>query len=375
MSTLGDSLKYKINNKELCDSVYKIAEHAVSSDLVSALAIQAERNGTLIFKEAWGQSRIIPETEALFDIASITKIFTSTAILRLATIKKVSLNDALCDIKSLSNISRGKPRLIDAFKKITIRHALNHSSGMRYWHPFYASASTEFGDILEDVLGSFPLSNETVYSDLNFMILGKVIESVYDAPLDIAMRDLVCNPLGLSETSYAPVPEDRCVGTEFGNRIEKKMVADLGLSFDRWRDESRAIRGQPDDGNCHYYFGDCAGHAGIFSTAKDLCTLGRMYLDNPDGKHESDPMAGYVHSELLREARTDHGNGRGLGFQMGELYPSGGFGHTGFTGTYIYINTERGITLAVLANRLHREEAPNINEIRKNIANSIVALG
>lgn len=355
----------------LCEFIDKTAADAVSKNMVSALAIRADIRGEKIHEGFWGDcsdSAIVP----LFDIASLTKIFTATAILRLVTLKKVSLENALCEIECICRVTEGKKNLTGAFRNITIRDLLNHSSGMRYWYPFYASGRADFHEILEDILGKYPLEKKTIYSDINFMILGKIVECVHGAPLNAAMRDLVFGPLGLENTSYAPVPEDRCVKTEFGNRIEKKMVSDLELSFKGWRDDSKAIRGQPNDGNCHYYFNDRAGHAGIFSTPADLCALGRLYVDIPEIESEN-AAAGFLDRQLVLEARLDHGNGRGLGFQMGDLYPSGGFGHTGFTGTYLYLNADRGIVLAVLANRLHTDELQNINDLRKSLAGGIVA--
>lgn len=408
-----------MTNDMYSGSMEALAEEALGRKLAAGIVVRVEQGGIARFERAWGAalcdgSRRSPMTPNVkFDTASLTKLFTATAILRLATQGKVSLDATLCDIVTMSGISAGRPRVDEAFAAITVRQLLTHSSGLHYWHPFYAGAmrsaaagaapegqaaretpdaaaaaaapatpatpltpaaqarpaeppaAGDFGDILESVLEHFPRKNEVIYSDLNFMLLGKILEGASGFPLKPAMRDFVCGPLKLADTGYKP-SAGPFAATEFGNRIEKKMVADLGLAFDGWRTDGSPFLGEPDDGNCHYYFGGAAGHAGVFSTARDLCALGRLYLDPA-----SHP--GYLSPRLAAEAIVDHGGGRGLGFQLGELYPEGGCGHTGFTGTYLYLNPARSLAVAVLANRLHVESPQNINEFRKAMAQAALA--
>lgn len=387
-----------MTNEMYSGSADALAREALEKKLASGIVVRVEQGGIARFERAYGLAlcdgaRHSPMTPNVkFDIASLTKLFTTTAILRLATQGRLTLDTTLCDIATTAGMRGGRPRVAEAFEKITVRQLLTHSSGLHYWHPFYAglapdapttatapaaaaqdaaavqaapAAAADFGDILESVLERYPLGNEMIYSDLNFMLLGKMLEGVSGFPLKPAMRDFVCGPLKLADTGYKP-SAGPFAATEFGNRIEKKMVADLGLSFDGWRPDDKPFLGEPDDGNCHYYFGGAAGHAGVFSTARDLCALGRLYLD--PASH-----AGYLSPRLAADAIVDHGGGRGLGFQLGELYPEGGCGHTGFTGTYLYLNRERSLAVAVLANRLHVESPQNINEFRKAMAEAVLA--
>jgi CubicO group peptidase (beta-lactamase class C family) len=385
-------------NEMYSGSLEALAKEALERKLAAGIVVRVEQGGITRFERAWGSAlcdgvRRSPMTPNVkFDAASLTKLFTATAILRLAAQGKLSLDAALRDIATTASMAVGRPRIGEAFAAITVRQLLTHSSGLHYWHPFYAgamrdaaaaglaaqaspasaapaeaapSAPGDFGDILESVLERFPRKNEVIYSDLNFMLLGKILEGVSGFPLKPAMRDFVCGPLKLADTGYKP-SAGPFAATEFGNRIEKKMVADLGLSFDGWRPDGRPFLGEPDDGNCHYYFGGAAGHAGVFTTARDLCALGRLYLD--PASH-----SGYISPRLAADAIADHGGGRGLGFQLGELYPEGGCGHTGFTGTYLYLNPARNLAVAVLANRLHVESPQNINEFRKAMAAAALA--
>ena len=375
-----------MTNEMYSGSADALAREALEKKLASGIVVRVEQGGIARFERAYGLAlcdgaRHSPMTPNVkFDIASLTKLFTTTAILRLATQGRLTLDTTLCDIATTAGMREGRPRVAEAFEKITVRQLLTHSSGLHYWHPFYAglapdapatatapaaAAAADFGDILESVLERHPLENEMIYSDLNFMLLGKMLEGVSGFPLKPAMRDFVCGPLKLADTGYKP-SAGPFAATEFGNRIEKKMVADLGLSFGGWRPDDKPFLGEPDDGNCHYYFGGAAGHAGVFSTARDLCALGRLYLD--PASH-----AGYLSPRLAADAIVDHGGGRGLGFQLGELYPEGGCGHTGFTGTYLYLNRERSLAVAVLANRLHVESPQNINEFRKAMAEAVLS--
>jgi len=191
------------------------------------------------------------------------------------------------------------------------------------------------------------------------MLLGRVIEHTTRLPLKEAMAQLVLAPLGLSHTSYGP-----CNGaspTEWGNRIEKGMVQNLGLTFEAWRPEDEPIQGACNDGNAWYFFGGVAGHAGLFGDAADLCALGRLYLNGGLWRDEA-----YLAADLVTEACQDRGTGRGLGFQFGDLYPEAGFGHTGFTGTYLYLNPQQNLVGALLTNRLNGPTPGKIDEFRRN---------
>ncbi|PKL06918.1 MAG: hypothetical protein CVV53_01835 [Spirochaetae bacterium HGW-Spirochaetae-9] len=354
-----------MSGEGLAGAINAIAERALSRKLAAGLVVRIERGGQLLLEHAYGYALFAANrhdpmaTSTKFDLASLTKLFTTTAALRLATLKKLTLDTALCDIDFTARMSSGHPLLEKAFLAITVRKLMTHSSGLHYWYPFYAAGGGDFASIMESVLERFPLGGEVVYSDLNYMLLGKIVESVSGFPLKAAMRDIVCGPLKLADTGYK-LERGPFAATEFGNRIEKKMVDDLGLVFLSWRPDGIPFVGEPDDGNCHYFFGGVAGHAGVFSTARDLCALGKLYLD-PNGHN------GFLSPSLVEEACQDQGGNRGLGFQLGELYPGGGFGHTGFTGTYLYLNRESHLAVALLANRLHVEAPQNINELRKEI--------
>lgn len=347
----------------------KTTEKALSGGFFRGAVIRIEKAGDLVFENSWGNAlwegevRVPMQRETLFDLASLTKIFTSTAVLRLSTLKYFSVDTSVAGLMGFNH-----PGLRDSFKGLTIENLLDHSSGLHYWYPFYAVGRESFEEILELLIEEKPPENKTVYSDLNYIILGLVIQRVTGKALPEAMRDLVFTPLGLKSATYTPSPE-YTAATEFGNRIEMEMVSRLGLNFGRWRGTDKAFRGTCDDGNAYYYFGGAAGQAGIFSDAADVARLGSLYLECGEQK-----FPGYLDPGIRSASVINRGHERGYGFQFGPLYPEGGFGHTGFTGTYIYINPETGITVAALTNRLHVPKPVDINSFRKEIAEKALAL-
>jgi len=346
--------------KDHIENIVKIYEQREFFKGVNILISQSNK---IIFRESYGYAKYLPdktlvETDTIFDIASLTKIFTLTAILRLVSEKELKLSDKLSRYLQFSNEG-----LNNATKDITIQQLLSHSSGLIPWFPFYTMANRSFEDVFAYVVSKNPLKKGAVqYSDINFILLGKLIEKINGKDLDIALRELVFNPLNLQDTDFKPL-RDKIVATEYGNRIETSMVQDRELSFEGFRDESIPIVGKVNDGNCYYYFKGVAGHAGIFSSLNDLNILCNLYLNRGrfDGK-------AIIREEIINRSFIDYGEGRGLGWQISDLYPEG-VGHTGFTGTSIYLNLKKGFNVVLLSNRLHVDKPVNIAEFRLAIHN------
>lgn len=321
-----------------------IAQEMLDTHACTTAHLRIEKWGSLLFERVYSEERL--QAPPLFDIASLTKLFTTTAILHLIT------RGLLREDTTIGDIFPSYPR---PYQPSSVAALLTHTSGILPWYPFYTQKEKPFELILQEIAESNPLEEGMIYSDINFMICGKIIEHVSSLSLEKAMQDLVLNPLSLEQTTYHP-DKGRALPTEFGNRIEKGMLEARNLLFDGFRPTDRAIVGECNDGNAFYYFKGVAGHAGIFSTAKDINTLLRLYLEA--NKPE------YITPHLVAKATSDQGMGRGYGFQMGELYPHKGVGHTGFTGTYAYLNPEQGFTLSLLANRLNVAEPRAIQSYR-----------
>lgn len=295
--------------------------------------------------QRWGEG-----SGRLFDLASLTKLFTTSAILALIDQGRLSLLSSVTSLLPLESDFLNR-----RLQSVSILHLLTHHSTLPAWYPFYVHRELPFFEVLQIALSGVKPTIGMCYSDLNYLLLASVIEEITQEPLESAIRRLVLDPLALGETTYRPDPAI-CVPTEWGNRIERQMVTDRGLSFTGWRDERRAIKGESDDGNAFYYFGGVAGHAGLFSTTDDLLAFATRLLTD------------FMTEELKGKVFTDWGDGRGLGWHQSELFPGNGWGHTGFTGTYLAVNPADGRALSILTNRLHVPNPQSIHEFRIAVA-------
>ncbi|HOV94616.1 MAG TPA: serine hydrolase domain-containing protein [Spirochaetales bacterium] len=353
-----------------------------------------------------------------FDIASLTKLFTTTAILRLASQQKINLDSDIAHqnwaapLIEAVRLEQDSAQVHELLSRLTIASLLTHTSSLPAWYPFYAGREArihagletqmpkaqqidreaqskkdalheafgipgDFFSIIDSAIKSenrVPLG-QMLYSDINFMLLGVIAGVVLQShALGEAMEHLVLAPLALGDTTFEP-DFGRVVPTEFGNRIEMEMVRSRGLTFSGWRPIDLPLCGQADDGNSFYYFDGLAGHAGLFSTARDLCSLCNLYLF--EGRRPTSGATRWGSAEVLdpalaKRAATNTGLGRGLGFEFGPRYPDG-FGHTGFTGTMVYINPERRLSVAILTNRLNVPEPRSVDPYRSAIVQAILA--
>ena len=298
--------------------------------------------------------------DSLFDVASLTKIATAAQVLLLIDGGGLSLDDAIADrLPALRESAFLRERL----EGVTLYRLLTHTSSLPAWYPFYTRAGEDFYTALEYALAHTQASEGVTYSDLNFMLLGKLLEAARGKPLARCLREDLAQPLGLSNIFYRPDAALPIVPSSYGNPIEEEMCRERGLAFGGFRPRDRAVRGEANDGNCHYYFGGEAGHAGIFADALAYERLCRFFM-----------TAG---SPLLLRAQREQPDapGRGLGLQTGISYPHG-CGHTGFTGTGIYFSRERDIGAVSFTNRLYYPEA-NENatwEFRRALHEAVFAL-
>lgn len=290
-------------------------------------------------------------TATAFDIASVSKVAaTTTAILRLVSRGDLGFDDP---------IDRFVPGTACA-PGTTVRHLLQHRAGLWEWQPLYLDRA-HVGDpaASADALPlRYGLDDGRHYSDLGFMLLGRIVAAVTGSPLDAAVRELVTEPLGLDRTVYGPVSAP-VASSGIGDSAERRMVATGEpypiLAADRdfaWREEE--IIGAVNDGNCFHACGGISGHAGLFSTADDLLTLGAA-LAAPER-----------HPELWRpDAVTDlfrdgPDAGQALGWRSDTVAvggrPTRMLWHPGFTGCALGIVPGTGTAAVLLSNRLFAPE-------------------
>jgi CubicO group peptidase (beta-lactamase class C family) len=297
-----------------------------------------------------------PSATTIWDLASLTKVIgTTSAMLQLVGAGRVALDSPAV-------------RYLPAWKapgaeRITVRHLLSHSSGMPAWRALYKEAATP--EEAERQL--FATSPDTlpgvryVYSDLGFILLGKLVERVSGERLAQYDANHVFSPLGMTDTRYLPPAAllPRIAPTE----------------QDPWR--QKKVRGEVHDENA-VRLGGVSGHAGLFSTGQDLARFARMYLryGTLDGVRVFDSVAVATFTRMQDSTISR----RALGWET----PTGGnsagsrlspvaFGHTGFTGTSIWMDPAQGVFVLLLTNRVNpTRENRKIGGVRTALADAAV---
>ena len=297
-----------------------------------------------------------PGRTTIYDLASLTKIVaTTTLMLRLVDEGRVRL-----DAPAVRYLPEWRGERVGT---ITIRQLLTHSSGLAAWRPFYKEA-TDRADARAQLLlvgPDVPPGTRFLYSDMNFMLLGMVAEQVTGIPLDSAFQRMVARPLRLADTRFRPAAELRA-------RIAP-------TEFDPWR--QRQLRGEVHDENASRFDG-VSGHAGLFSTADDLARFARMWLN--DGVLEGDRLASKRSVAQFTHVQDTLISRRALGWETPNGSNSAGrrlslraFGHTGFTGTSVWIDPARNLFVILLTNRVNpTRENRKIGGVRSALADAVV---
>jgi CubicO group peptidase (beta-lactamase class C family) len=299
----------------------------------------------------------------VYDLASVTKVVSMTTAIMLL------LADGAIDLDA--PVNQYLPRFAGGGKdSVTVRHLLTHSSGLPSWRPLYLLTTDRQQAI--DSLYATPL--DTIpgaryrYSDLGAITLGLVVESVVRRPLDETMLKRVWQPLGMLSTGYVP----------------DAWLLDHIAPTERDSVRGRIIRGEVHDENC-WRLGGVSGHAGLFSNAADLTRFAFWMLDLYHGRiSPDDPL--YVPQEVVREFTRrqpgPEGSTRALGWDTpsdslstaGTLMSRQSFGHTGFTGTSIWIDPLNDLFVILLTNRVHPTRRNyKIGAVRAALADSILS--
>jgi CubicO group peptidase (beta-lactamase class C family) len=313
--------------------------------------VLASRHGVVPVHDAAGKAYryLDPDTElpadqqvpmrrdTIFDLASLTKTFTTIAVLQQVEAGRIDLDEPVATYLP-AFAANGKD-------DITIRNLLTHTGGLPAWLPLYSAYPT-VEERLAAVLAVEPDAEpgETyVYSDLGFITLGLVVEEVTGQPLDEVIADDITRPLHMSDTMFNPPASlvDRIAATEAEPWAGRPM-----------------IRGEVHDENA-WSLGGVAGHAGLFSTAHDLAVLARTLLNGGRYRHTRILDADTVRAMLVNQNTAFPGDSHGLGFELDQRWYMDGlstpvtFGHTGFTGTSIVIDPMSDSFVILLTNRVH----------------------
>ncbi|MFF3642001.1 serine hydrolase domain-containing protein [Streptomyces sp. NPDC002564] len=275
--------------------------------------------------------RVPMRTTTPFDLASLTKLFTTVAA-----------------VQQLERGTLGIDALVGAYipeftaaaaHGITVRQLLTHTSGLRPELPLYACPddAARLAALRAEAPATPP--GEYVYSDLNMLLLQHVLERLTHRSLDALVREGITRPLGMTATGFGPRPD--AAATEDQRRPWAK--ADRGM-----------LRGTVHDENA-WALGGVAGHAGLFSTGRDLAVFCRTLLCG--GSYGRARILGPDFVELML-AGSGLGFGIDQGWFMGELAGRGAAGHTGFTGTSLVIDPATDTFLVLLANTVHPRRRP-----------------
>lgn len=333
-----------------------IVNDGIAQKAYPGCQVLAMKDGKILFRKAYGRQTYDPTSpevtmNTVYDLASVTKMMSTTlAMMKLVETGKVHLDDPLS--RYLSYLKHTDK------EKLTIRQALSHMARLKSFYPYWQearNADDPRASVLQQITSTNLLtSSEYVYSDLGFILLGDLVQTVSGQRLDIFVQHHFYTPMGLCHTFYNPTEHN----------IDSLNIAPTE-NDQHYR--MHLVQGVVHDENA-YVMGGISGHAGLFSNADDLARLLQMLVDGGvyDGRR-------YLKAETIKLFNTRHfasqGCRRGLGFDKPLIKGHGGsacdeasqqsYGHTGFTGTMVWVDPECGLTYIFLSNRVYPNANPN----------------
>jgi len=302
--------------------------------------------------------------DTMYDIASLTKVVATTTL-----VAKLAEGDFAVPLDLDAKIERYLPEWGSGPNevwrhRVTVRHLLTHTSGLpafkEYWRTSKGKADT-LGRIFAEPLEYEPGTKE-IYSDLGIILMAEIIERLTGRKLDDLARSYIFSPLGMKDTMYRPPKKlwPQIAPSEIDNQLRHRLV-----------------QGEVHDENA-FAIGGVSGHAGVFSTAPDLAAFCQMLLNG----------GVYAHQRILRRATIAQftapqqlsGGTRTLGWAVpteggssGHYFSAHSFGHTGFTGTSIWIDPDRQLFVVFLTNRVHpTRENTKIQQVRPALHDAVM---
>ena len=350
------------------DETKQMLLEAVADSAFPGGVILAAKNGEIFLHKAFGYHTYSKKKPVMrgniYDLASITKVVaTTSALMKLVDEKKLSLDDKV--ITYLPEFIGKQKMFFDQKSMVTIRHLITHTSGLPPFKKYFlmdGNIQTKIDSIM-NTEPEIPLNQKMIYSDIGLIVLGKIIESVSQSSLDEYVDSVVFKPLGMKTTFYNPPIEKikRIIPTEYSSLYGETII---GYVHD---ENAKSI-------------GGIAGHAGLFSTASDLSIFSQMMLNGGIYGWKRIFKSQSV-TNFTKRANTIEGSSRALGWDTPSGQSSGGvylsassFGHTGFTGTSLWIDPENQIFVILLTNAVHPNrnyKNPNYFDWRQKIHSSV----
>jgi CubicO group peptidase (beta-lactamase class C family) len=361
-----------MSSRELARLDGLIGAAVARKDFPGAVLLVARR-GRTVFKKAFGDSQTVPErrplaADMIFDLASLTKpVATATALMLLVESGELRLWDRVRTFVPEFVTWYGEKGIPG--EEARLFHLLTHTSGLPpYTDPKEAAAAIGDPAAMADLVRLIaaipkegPAGRDFVYSCLNYITLAHIVHKVSGKPLDEFAAERIFKPLGMTRTFYRPPAEliDRCVPTE--------VV------------EGRPLRGVVHDPLARLQ-GGVSGNAGLFSTADDLALFAQMLLNGGElgGARILSPLSVDRMTEIYPQVGR---SGRGLGWDIdtdyatvrGDLFGPRSYGHSGYTGTSVWIDPETGTAVIFLTNRVHPDDKGDIIAMRSKVANVVAA--
>jgi uncharacterized protein YbbC (DUF1343 family)/CubicO group peptidase (beta-lactamase class C family) len=344
-----------------------LVREAIDEKKLPGAVVLVGRGDRIVYQKAFGNRALVPAVEpmtldTMFDLASLTKVVaTTTSVMMLVEQGKIRLSDRVAVyIPGFERYGKAD---------ITIRHLLTHVSGLRpdvdladTWQGYDTAIALAIEEVPTAAAGE-----RFLYSDINFFLLGDIVRRVSGMPLDQFARHRIFDPLGMKDTMFAPpstlapriAPTENCTP----------------LGWPCQGPDMRMLRGTVHDPTARR-MGGVAGHAGLFSTAADLSIFVRMLLGS--GVYQGTRILAPLTVEKMTSPATPNlePNVRGFGWDIdssfsvnrGELLPIGSFGHTGFTGTSLWIDPTTGLYVIFLSNRVHPDGKGDVTPLRAKVA-------
>jgi serine-type D-Ala-D-Ala carboxypeptidase len=345
--------------RSLTDTIAHVLRHAAADGAFpGAQAVVGRRSGIVasvaVGRIDWDSTAAVPSDSTVWDLASLTKVVGMTSAMMQLVERGVVELDAPAQRYLTDWTGSNKDR-------VTVRHLLTHTSGLpafRRYDTLTTNADSIIALLMAEPLDTVP-GARMVYSDIGAYLLGRIVERVSGQTLDRYLADHVFRPLGLRETTYRPP-------AELLPRIAPTEVDSI-----RGR-----IHGAVHDPRA-FYIGGVSAHAGLFGSARDLARFAQMYLN--DGE-----LGGVriVRPETIALFTRREVGDRALGWQKpsgtnsaGHLMSERAFGHTGFTGTSIWIDLAHDVFVILLSNRVNPTSVnPRIGGVRVALADAVMSV-
>lgn len=334
-----------------------LLQGAINRNLVSGAVLLVGNSQKNLFLHATGRGGFGSEakplrTDTLFDVASLTKVFATTpAVIRLLDQGRLSLLDP---------ISNWFPEF--SRSNITVLNLLTHTSGLSDL-PLDSHEPLSKGiSRAARQAGKIPAGSRFLYADINFILLGNLVRRITSYDLDEYCQDAFYRTMGMGRTGFNPSVSDGNIASTLGGK-------------------NGALNGVAQDHNARL-LGGVAGHAGLFSTAEDLATFVRMLL-NGGRQNDRQLFSPRAVSQMIAPYYFRNGTViRGLGWDMespfsspkGAFFSEGSFGHTGYSGTSVWVDPERDLFVILLTTRLEYNDRRSFNRLRSDISTLSAAL-